>query len=63
MRKYIRHALRIRAEREGVKPSKYVAAAWDRLSVKKYGAKRRRIHQATGTHKRATWGSRISFVA
>ena len=62
MRKYIRHALRIRAEREGVKPSKYVAAAWDRLSVKKYGDKRRRIHQATGTHKRRVWKSRIESV-
>lgn len=62
MRKYIRNALRVEAERMGVKPSKYVAEEYDRYACKKYGKARRRINQAKGTHKRKTWGLRIASV-
>ena len=62
MRKFIRNALRAQAERMGVKPSRYVSREFDRIAVKKYGEKRRRINQAKGTHKRRTWGIRIASV-
>lgn len=62
MRKIIRNALRVKAERMGVKPSKYVAREFDRYSVERYGETRRRINQAKGTHKRNTWKMRIASV-
>ena len=62
MRKFSRNALRAQGERMGVKPSRYVSREFDRMAVKKYGEKGRRIHQATGTHKRRTWGTRIASV-
>lgn len=62
MRKYIRNMLRVRAERMGAKPSKHVAEEYDRYAVEKYGATRRRINQAKGTHKRETWKNRIASV-
>lgn len=62
MRKIIRNALRVKAERMGVKPSEYVARQYDRYAVERYGKDRRRINQAKGTHKRATWGNRIASV-
>ena len=62
MRKYIRKMLRAKAERMGVKASRYVAREFDRRQVKQYGETRRRIAQAIGTHKRKTWRSRIEAV-
>ena len=62
MRKYIRKMLRAKAERMGVKPSRYVSREFDKYQVKKYGATRRRIAQAIGTHKRKVWRSRIEAV-
>lgn len=62
MRKIIRNALRVKAERMGVKPSQYVARQYDRYAVARYGATRRRINQAKGTHKRETWKNRIASV-
>ena len=62
MRKYVRNALRVKAKRMGVKPSKYVAEEYDRYAVKKYGETRRRINRAKGTHKRKSWGLRIASV-
>lgn len=62
MRKIIRNALRVKAERMGVKPSAYVAKEYDRYAVERYGATRRRINQAKGTHKRETWKNRIASV-
>ena len=62
MRKVIRNALRVKAERMGVKPSKYVAEEYDRYAVKRYGETRRRINQAKGTHKRRSWKMRIASV-
>lgn len=62
MRKLIRNALRVKAERMGVKPSQYVARQYDRYAVERYGETRRRINQAKGTHKRGTWKNRIASV-
>lgn len=62
MRKLIRSMLRAEAERLGVKPSRYVSREFDKYQVKKYGATRRRINQARGTHKRNTWKNRVSAV-
>lgn len=62
MRKIIRNALRVKAERMGVKPSVYVANEYDRYAVARYGETRRRINQAKGTHKRDTWKNRIAYV-
>lgn len=57
-----RNALRAKAERLGVKPSKYVAREFDKAQVKKYGETRRRINQAKATHTRKTWKQRIADV-
>lgn len=57
-----RNALRAKAERLGVKPSKYIAREFDKALVKKYGETRRRINQAKGTHTRRTWKQRIADV-
>lgn len=62
MRKIIRNALRVKAERMGVKPSEYVAKEYDRYAVERYGKVRRRINQAKGTHKRSTWKNRVASV-
>lgn len=62
VRKYIRNALRVEAERMGVKPSLYVARNFDKYQVDKYGETRRRINQAKSTHKRKTWRLRIASV-
>lgn len=62
MRKVIRNALRVKAERMGVKASKYVSREYDRYAVERYGKTRRRINQAKGTHKRETWKNRIAAV-
>ena len=62
MRKIIRNALRVKAERMGVKPSQYVARQYDRYAVERYGETRRRINQAKSTHKRKTWRLRIASV-
>lgn len=59
-RKCQRYALRVKAERLGVKPSKYVSREFDRARVKKDGKTRRLINQAKGTHPRRTWKSRIA---
>lgn len=61
-RKLIRNALRVKAERLGVKPSEYIARRFDRIQIERYGKDRRRINQAKGTHKRRTWGLRVASV-
>ena len=58
-RKFIRYALKRKAERMGVKASRYVAREFDKIQVEKYGRVCRRINQAKGTHKRETWKNRI----
>lgn len=62
MRKHIRNRLRARAESMGVKPSRYVKQEYDRYAVEKYGATRRKINKAKGTHKQKTWSNRIELV-
>ena len=55
-----RNALRVQAERLGVKPSRYIRKEFERIQVKKYGQIRRAINQAKGTHTRRTWKQRIA---
>ena len=62
MRKIIRSILRAEGERKGVKASRYMSRKFNRLQIKKYGALRRRINQAKGTHKRDVWRQRIASV-
>ena len=64
-RKYIRKMLRAKAEKRGVKASRYVRAEFDRYQRKKYGkygAIIRKINQAKGTKKRRTWSARIAAL-
>lgn len=58
MRKYIRNVLRSQAERENVKPSKYVSDEFHKIQAKKYGYATRIKNQIKGTHKRSTWKAR-----
>ena len=60
MRKYIRNMLRSQAERENVKPSKYVSDEFNKIQGRKYGYERRVKNQIKGTHKRSTWKARLS---
>ncbi len=60
MRKYIRKILRAEAKRKGFRPSKWVHLEWQRLQVKKCGAKRREINQAKGTQPKSKWRNRIN---
>lgn len=62
MRKYIRAIIRTEGEREHLKPSRYVKAAFERIQQKKYGVEKRKLNQARGTHKRYLWGSRTAAV-
>lgn len=59
MRKYFRKILRSKAEKEGVKPSKYVHKKFEEMQIKKRGIKRRDINKAKGTHPSRTWKNRI----
>ena len=58
MRKYMREILRRRGEKLGVKPSRYVAAQWNRYEVRKLGKARRRRNQAHGTKPKRLWAGR-----
>lgn len=49
MRKHMREILRRKAERLGVKASRYVAAKWNEYEVRKLGEKQRRANVAHGT--------------
>lgn len=62
MRKYIRYMLRKKAEKMGVKPSKYVKEEFNLIQIKRYGRRVRRMNQARGTHKRSTWKNRVNFA-
>jgi hypothetical protein len=61
-RKHVRRLLRAEAETKGAKPSAYVHTEFDRMQVRKYGRTRRRINQATSTHRKAKWRFRIEAV-
>ena len=58
MRKYMREILRRRAERIGVKPSRYVATQWNRYEARKLGEKQRRANVAHGTKPKRLWAGR-----
>lgn len=59
MRKLLRSILRSKAEKMGVKPSRYVRTEFDEYQSKKYGRVVRKLNQVKGTHKRKTWKYRI----
>lgn len=55
MRKYVREIMRTEGEREHLKPSRYVKAAFEQLQQKKYGVEKRKMNQAKGTRKKRLW--------
>ena len=59
-RTHIRYRLRCAAQKANVKPSKYVAYAWDDIQTRKYGETRRAINKAKGTKPKRLWRSRIA---
>ncbi len=62
MRKYIRLILKNKAEKQGIKASKYVHYKFDEIQVKKYGATKRNINKAKGSKPRRKWKNRIEMV-
>ena len=58
-RAHMRELLRRKAERLGVKASRYVAAKWNEYEVRKLGEARRRANQAHGTRPKRLWAGRI----
>ncbi len=55
MRRMKRSILRHRAEKKGVKPSRYVMTMWDKLQKRKVGAARRRANKAHGALPKRKW--------
>lgn len=55
MRRLKRGILRHRAEQKGVKPSRYVAAAWHKLQVAKVGEAMRKRNKEHGTKPKRRW--------
>ena len=55
MRRLKRAILRHRAEKKGLKPSRYVREIWHKLQEKRYGKKMARIFQGRGTRKKRNW--------
>lgn len=69
MRKYIRHMMRIAAEKKHMKPSRAVHQAWEERQVRKYSRKCgkhgwtiRAINVAKGTAPKRKWAARIAGV-
>lgn len=58
MRKHMREILRRRAERLGVKASRYVAAKWNEHQVRKLGRDQRALNVRRGTKPRRLWPGR-----
>ena len=55
MRKYIRYGLRVYAEKNGIKPSAFVAEQWERLQIKRYGIAARSRNVLHGTKPAYKW--------
>lgn len=62
MRKYIRHMMRIAAEKKHMKPSRAVHQSWEDRQVKKLGWTHRAINVAKGTAPKHKWGQRIRVM-
>ena len=60
MRKHMREIMRRRAERLGVKASRYVAKMWNTYEIKKLGAAERALNQRRGTKPKRLWPGRVS---
>lgn len=58
MRKHMREILRRRAERLGVKASRYVARKWDEYEVRKLGREQRAVNVMRGTKPKRLWAGR-----
>lgn len=58
MRKHMREILRRKAERLGVKASRYVAAKWNEYEVRKLGREQRAVNIQRGTKPRRLWPGR-----
>ena len=58
MRKHMREILRRRAERLGVKASRYVAAKWNEHQVRKLGREQRAVNVMRGTKPKRLWPGR-----
>ena len=55
MRRLKRAILRHRAEKKGVKPSRYVFTMWDRIQRKKVGPRERARNRRRGTKTKRQW--------
>lgn len=55
MRKHIRAMYRIYAEKNGIKPSAFVAEQWERLQIKRYGKATRSRNVLHGTKPAYKW--------
>ena len=55
MRRIKRSMLRAYAERKGIKTSSYVAEAWDKYQIRKFGLSVRRANQRHGTRPKRKW--------
>ena len=55
MRKYRRSIYRAYAERNGIKPSSFVAETWDKYQIRKFGWAVRRANQRHGTRPKRKW--------
>lgn len=60
MRRLMRSILRSRAEKKGVKPSRYVAKMWNRYEVRKLGQAERDLNVRRGTKPKRLWPGRVS---
>lgn len=58
MRKHMREILRRRAEKLGVKASRYVAEEWNKHQVRKLGREQRAVNVMRGTKPRRLWPGR-----
>lgn len=61
MRKYRRAIIRAKAEKRGVKASKFVKDYFNGIQERKYGKEQRLINKARGTHKKSTWRNRLTM--
>ena len=62
MRKYYRYMLRHQAEKNGIKPSKYVAFGWNQFQEHRVGYITRQRNIAHGTHPKNRWPRRVQAV-
>lgn len=62
MRSLKRSMMRYEGRRAGVKPSRYVHAAWERLQVERVGYALRKVNVCHGSKPKRTWAKRTVGV-